>query len=530
MQRSIKPLGLLLTSVSAIIGSGWLFSSYYSAQLAGPAAILSWIIGGLAVVCVAFVFAELCALLPISGSSTRIPLFTHGTLVSFLFSWIIWLSYVALTPTEVQAMLQYASFYFPNLISASGGLSAKGYFAATILMFIASVVNIYSLRWLIRFNSMLTIIKLLIPIFISLLLILLYFNPHKLADPSTTSAAKSFLFMPFGMHGVVQALALGGVIFAFNGFKQAAELAGEASKPHFTVPFAIIGSVIVCLVVFLLLQTSFLGSLLPANLANGWGNINIQGSPGASPFASILYEHHLYWVLPFLYFGAIIAPFAAGLMYVGSSARSLYGISKSGQLPAYLQLINTHGNPAPAIIINFAVGMLMFAPLPGWNKMVAFLTSLLAITYGIGPVALLALRYQLPQKQRLFKLPLARLWATTAFCICNLLAYWSGWSILSKLSLALAFGVIILFCYRKFSKKAAKMDLHLRESIWIWPYFMGLTLISYLGNFGDGKGIIGFGWDFAVIALFSIAIMWLAMKFRLPDHVTESFVAEHFHH
>jgi amino acid transporter len=142
MQRSIKPLGLLFTSVSAIIGSGWLFSSYYSAQLAGPAAILSWIIGGSAVVCVAFVFAELCALLPISGSSTRIPLFTHGTLVSFLFSWIIWLSYVALTPTEVQAMLQYASFYFPNLISASGGLSTKGYMAATFLMLIASTTFI----------------------------------------------------------------------------------------------------------------------------------------------------------------------------------------------------------------------------------------------------------------------------------------------------------------------------------------------------------------------------------------------------
>lgn len=527
MQRSINPIGLLLTSVSAIIGSGWLFSSFYSAQLAGPAAILSWVIGGAAVVCVAFVFAELCALLPISGSSTRIPLFTHGTLVSFLFSWIIWLSYVALTPTEVQAMLQYASFYFPHLISASGGLSAKGYFAATILMLVASTINIYSIRWLIRFNNLLTLIKLLIPIFISLLLILLYFTPNKLIDPSSAVGKSSF--MPFGLHGVVQALALGGIIFAFNGFKQAAEMAGEANRPHFTVPFAIIGSVIVCLIVFLLLQTSFLESLLPVNLSNGWGNISIQGSNGTSPFASILYEHHLYWILPLLYFGAIVAPFAAGLMYVGSSARALYGISKSGQLPTHLQLINVHGNPTYSIIINFAVGMLMFAPLPGWNKMVAFLTSLLAITYGIGPITLLALRYQLPHKQRLFKLPVAKLWTTAAFCICNLLAYWSGWAIISKLSIALALGIVILFVYRGLSRSRAKLktSLHLRESVWIWPYFLGLTLISYLGNFGEGKGLIKFGWDFAIIMLFSIAIMWLAIKFRLPDHETERLVAEH---
>jgi amino acid transporter len=86
--RSITPIGLLLASVSAIVGSGWLFSAYYSAKLAGPAAIFSWILGGVAVICVAFVFAELCAMLPITGSSTRIPRFTHGTLVSFLFAWM----------------------------------------------------------------------------------------------------------------------------------------------------------------------------------------------------------------------------------------------------------------------------------------------------------------------------------------------------------------------------------------------------------------------------------------------------------
>jgi amino acid transporter len=89
MRRSISPLTLLFASVSAILGSGWLFASFYTARLAGPSVILAWILGGFAVVVIAFVFAELCALLPVTGSSTRIPQYTHGVFVSFLFSWFI---------------------------------------------------------------------------------------------------------------------------------------------------------------------------------------------------------------------------------------------------------------------------------------------------------------------------------------------------------------------------------------------------------------------------------------------------------
>src|SRR5215471_10027714 len=100
-KRAISSGALLLASISAILGSGWLFAAYYTSMLAGPAAILSWLIGGVIVILISFTFAELSAMLPITGSSSRIPQYTHGTIVSFVFSWIIWLSYAALTPTEV---------------------------------------------------------------------------------------------------------------------------------------------------------------------------------------------------------------------------------------------------------------------------------------------------------------------------------------------------------------------------------------------------------------------------------------------
>lgn len=92
MRRSISSISLLFASISAIIGSGWLFSSYYAATLAGPAALLSWVVAGIAIIFVAFIFGELCSMLPVTGSSTRIPHITHGAGVNFIFSWIVWLA------------------------------------------------------------------------------------------------------------------------------------------------------------------------------------------------------------------------------------------------------------------------------------------------------------------------------------------------------------------------------------------------------------------------------------------------------
>ena len=83
IKRSISPFGLLLASVSAIIGSGWLFSAFYTSTIAGPGALVSWLIGGLGIIVVAFVFAEICTLIPVTGSSTESRSLPMGLLLVF---------------------------------------------------------------------------------------------------------------------------------------------------------------------------------------------------------------------------------------------------------------------------------------------------------------------------------------------------------------------------------------------------------------------------------------------------------------
>ena len=116
LDKSITSLGLLLISVSSIMGSGWLFSSFYATQTAGPAALISWIVGGVFMLIVAFTFAEVFSMLPVSGASVRIPQISHGKVVGIFCSLAFWFTYVVLIVIEVQAVIQYLCFYFPDLV------------------------------------------------------------------------------------------------------------------------------------------------------------------------------------------------------------------------------------------------------------------------------------------------------------------------------------------------------------------------------------------------------------------------------
>lgn len=518
MKRSVTTLTLLFTSVSAILGSGWLFAAYYAGTIAGPAALLGWVVAGVCIAFVAFVFAELSSMFPVMGSNTRIPHMTHGTLVGFMYSWVIWLCYAAIPPTEVQAIVQYSSFYYPTLTHPNGGLTFDGYLCATVLMLAIAAINAYSLRWLLRSNTALTYMKIFIPLIIITLIFKHFFDIDKIIHPDKAA------FFPMGIKGMLTAISAGGMIYAFNGFTQACEWGGAVKRPGFSLPFAIIGSIALTLLIYVGLQMAFLTSIQPFNLAKGWEHLILDRAN--SPLAAIVYQDGFSWILPLLFAGALIGPFAASLIYTSGASQSLRSKSINGYLPKFLQILSPQHTPIYAVLVNFLLGMCLFAPLPGWNKMMGFLTSLMTFTYTIGPICLIALRDQAPKQDRPFRLPFATIWGTVAFYFCTVFSYFNGWEIISKLSIGFIAGFIILIVYRAFSKSNKQSALNWRSSIWIWPYIAGLTLISYLGSFGDGKNILPFGWDLLVLAVFSIFIVYLARRFKMTSEYTQAHIDE----
>lgn len=522
LSRRMSPFTLFLLSINGIIGSGWLFAPFYAAKIAGSAAIISWIIGGSAATLIAFTFAELSAMLPVAGGTAHIPQLSHGAFASFTLSWIAWLISLLLAPIEVQAVLQYSSLYFPvltHMVNGAPVLTTTGYIWATILMLSLCMLNVVSYNGLIRFNFILCIFKFGIMGLTTVLILKAQFITSNFAGigQSVTTAT--------GWKTILSAVATGGIVLAFNGFKSGVELAGEAKKLSIAIPLATAGAVVGSLILYLALQICFIGALDPVGLKNGWQNLSFTGDIG--PFVGLATGLGLMILLKLLYFNAVVSPLGAGLIYVTATARILYAMSKIGYVPKFLSKLNKQHFPIWAITVNFALGMLVFLPLPGWQAMVNFLVSAVVITYAMGPIALICLRKTLPDKPRPFRLPAANFLCALAFYACNLFSYWTGWATISKLSIALLVGAtLFILSYARGVISLSQKDM--RAAYWIVPYLIGLILISYLGSFG-GKNLIPFGWDFAVIGLFTGTILYLAIHTRVdlnPAHVQEFLMAE----
>lgn len=506
LNRRFSPISLLMLSINGMLGSAWLFAPLYAAKIAGPASIIAWLIGGAATALIALTFAELSVLFPVAGGTAQIPQLSHGTFTSFILSWIAWLSALTMAPIEVQAVLQYASTYFSSLIHLVNGvpiLTTVGLFWATVLMFGLCVINIASFKGLVRFNFALFLFKVTVIILAVTTLLKVSYHPSNFIGTTNW-------FSTQGWQAILSAVATGGIAFAFTGFKHGVELAGEAKKMKTAIPLAIVGSVLCCLLLYIGLQVAFISALDPNLLAHGWKNISFTGDVG--PFAGLAAGLGIFWLLKLLYVDAVVSPLGAGLIYVTSTARILYAMSHIGYFPRFLTYLNQQNFPVAAILFNFAIGMFLFLPLPGWQSMVGFLVSGMVISYAMGPIALLCLRLELADKERLFRLPAANLCCLVAFYFCNLICYWTGWDTIYKLAIAIliGFGFFTLACLRG---KLRRDSIGIKSSIWVIPYLVGLVLISYFGSFG-GKNIIPFGWDFLVIAIFSISILYLAIVSR----------------
>jgi amino acid transporter len=507
LNRRFSPLNLLMLSINGMVGSAWLFAPLYAAKIAGPGAIIAWLIGGLATVVIALTFAELSVLFPVAGGTAQIPQMSHGTFTSFTVSWIAWLSALTMAPIEVQAILQYASTYFTSLMQSEHGvpvLTGIGYLWATILMLSFCIINIVSYKGLMRFNFALFIFKVLVIVIAVFVLVNTRFYTSNFAGLITATSSMT------GWQAILTAVASGGIAFAFTGFKHGVELAGETKKLAVAIPLAIVGSVICCLILYIGLQIAFIGALNPAALINGWHNVSFTGDVG--PFAGLAAGLGLLWLVKLLYIDAAVSPSGAGLIYVTSTARILYAMSQIGFVPGWLSFLNKQNFPVTAILVNFVLGMCLFLPLPGWQAMVSFLVSGMVISYAMGPIALLCMRLELPDQMRHFRLPFANIICPIAFYFCNLLSYWCGWETIYKLAIAMIMGVFFFFI-SAIRGRITTPHLGLKSGLWIAPYLSGLVLISYLGSFG-GKNIIPFGWDFLVIGIFSLAILYLAVKNR----------------
>src|SRR5437762_13276365 len=111
LRREIGFIGLLWASAGSIVGSGWLFGAQEALITAGPAAIISWVIGACAIFLLALVHAELGGMYPVAGGTARFPHYAFGGAAGASFGWFSWLQAATVAPIEVMAMIQYGQHY-----------------------------------------------------------------------------------------------------------------------------------------------------------------------------------------------------------------------------------------------------------------------------------------------------------------------------------------------------------------------------------------------------------------------------------
>src|SRR5215211_4144784 len=166
LKREVSTVGLLFFSLGSIIGSGWLFGSLLAAQTAGPAAIISWVIGGAVMLILALVHAELGGMYPVAGGSARYPHFAFGSMAGFAIGWIVWVGSVTVAPIEVLAVTTYGIHFFPWMMVEQGGtevLTGPGIVVSVILMAVFTVINLLGVGSLAKSNNAIMIWKVAIP-------------------------------------------------------------------------------------------------------------------------------------------------------------------------------------------------------------------------------------------------------------------------------------------------------------------------------------------------------------------------------
>ena len=361
-----------------------------------------------------------------------------------------------------------------------------------------------------RVNNVITWWKVAIPV---LTIIVLLFHMH--AGAFTTGG-----FMPGGVHGLFAAIAGGGIIFAYSGFEQCDQLAGEIKNPGRNLPRAIIISVLIGTAIYTLLQVAFIAALPPHEVSKGLEHIT-NPLVLTGPFAGVAALAGLAWLAHILRVDAFISPSGTGLIYTTGTSRISYGLARNRYAPQMFDRVNGNGVPWVGLIFAFLIGLLFLLPFPSWHSIVGLITGASVLMYAGAPLSLAAFRKQVPDANRPYRMPGAVWLAPLAFVVADLLIYWSGFEVIWKLGVVLLIGYAVLGISMAFDKQRPPLDW--KNGSWVPVWLIGLGIISWQGQYAGGAvapplntGHIPFWWDMVIVAAFSLVIFYWAMAVKLP--------------
>nr|WP_281063415.1 APC family permease [Lactobacillus colini] len=503
----------VMLALNSLIGSGWLFGAGSAARIAGPAAIISWILGAVIIITIALTYVELGAMFPESGGMSRYAQYSHGPLLGFIAAWANWISLVTLVPMEAVAAVQYMSSWpwswanWTKNFMNHGTITLSGLWVVFLFMLVFTMINFWSVKIMTHFTNLISIFKVLLPTLTILVLIWSGFHVSNFGNNMHN-------FMPYGTRSIFEATSISGIIMSYDAFQTVINMGGELKNPRRNIVRGVLTSMIITAIIYIMLQVTFIGAIEPAMLAKvGWHGIDFT-----SPFADIAILLGINWLVILLYLDAFVSPFGTGVAFVATASRAIAAMTHTKHLPSWLgRLNNRYMVPRFAMAMDLILAMILVSVFRNWNLLATVITGATLIAYLTGPVTVISLRRIAPDLERPFSPNWMKWIAPFAFVLASLAIYWTMLPTTIEVILVIALGLPI-YLYYEIRYRHSNLKSQLKGCWWMLGYLVFISLMSYSGSVGfGGQDWIRYPWDFVIIIVASLIFYYWGIKTSLKQ-------------
>ncbi|MEZ5184417.1 MAG: amino acid permease [Candidatus Nanopelagicales bacterium] len=394
LKRSMGLFALLMFSVGSIIGTGIFVILGEAIPKAGPAVIISFVLAAIVCAFSALSYAELAGTIPVSGSSYSYAYATLGEIIAWVCGWCLMLEYgVSVSAVAVgwgQYLNEFLSAFgiqLPAVIANPPGEDGGVFNLPAVFVVLACMfLLLRGASESARMNNIMVLLKLGILVFFC-------------AVAFTAFNGGNFEpFMPLGVAGI--GAAAGQVFFSYIGFDAASTAGEEAKNAKRDLPLAIIGSLVIVTIFYLLVTIATIG-------ANGGQPSDYEGQSGEAVLAQVANKvTGGTWAGTIIALGAVISIFSVVLVTMYGQTRILFAMGRDGLLPRVFTKVNPRTQTPVNNTIIVAIVISILAALVPLGKLAEATSIGTLFAFMIVNAGVISLRRSRPNMERSFKTPL----------------------------------------------------------------------------------------------------------------------------